>query len=137
MTIWITPYHRTATWRGARLQPVETPVRERSLPLSVDVKAVDDEYEITALVPGLQAEDLEILIQNDTLTLKGEFKSNGSQEQEYLRRELPTGRFSRTLAFPAALEANKAEASLKDGVLNLRVPKAEAERRKSIKVKTG
>jgi HSP20 family protein len=142
MTVFISPYRRMAAWREAmnRLMEeslAESPSYEREMLLAVDVRAADDAYDITALVPGLEAEDIHIEILNNTVTLRGEFKSSDKgEESKYLLCELPVGRFSRVITLPTALDPTKAEASLKNGVLHLRVPKAEAHRPKSIKVVT-
>jgi HSP20 family protein len=112
----------------------ETPA-EREMLLAVDVRASDEAYDISALVPGLDAEDLEIEVLNNTVTIRGEFKSVNQENTKYLVCELPNGRFSRSLTLPTALDAGKTEAAIKNGVLTLRVPKAEAHRPKTIKVK--
>ena len=138
MTIYYSPYRRMATLRDAMNRMfedtiAETPV-ERELMLAVDVQAEDEAYEIVALVPGLDADDVSIEILNNTVTLRGEFKDTAKEESKYMVRELPAGRFSRVITLPVTLEASKAEASIKNGVLHLRVPKAEAHRPKSIKI---
>ena len=71
---------------------------------------------------------------NNTVTLRGEFKSTAKEDDKFLVDELPAGRFSRVVTLPTALDPAKAEASVKNGVLHLRLPKAEAHRPKSIKV---
>ncbi len=60
-----------------------------------------------------------------------------TEDTKYLISELPAGRFSRVLTLPTALEPGKAEASIKNGVLTLRIPKAEAHRPRAIKVSAG
>jgi HSP20 family molecular chaperone IbpA len=82
-------------------------------------------------VTGLKAEDLNIQILEDVVTLEGEFKSD---ESEYLLRELPHGSFRRSLQLPAAVDAEKVEAKIVDGLLTLRLPKAETARPKKIKI---
>jgi HSP20 family protein len=139
MTIYISPYRRMATLREAmnRLfedSLTETTAPEREMMLAVDVVADDESYEIVSLVPGLNADDLSIEILNNTVTLRGEFKSTAKEDSKYLVSELPAGRFSRVVTLPTALDPAKAEASIKDGVLHLSIPKAEAHRPKSIKV---
>jgi len=84
-------------------------------------------------VPGLKAEDLKIEIVEDALSIEGEF---GQHEGEYLMSELPAGTFRRTLRLPSELDAEKAAASIENGILTLRVPKAESARPKTIKVVT-
>ncbi len=141
MTIYISPYRRMATMRDAMNRMfedtiAETTPTEREMMLAVDVQAEDEAYEIVALVPGLDADDLNIEVLNNTVTLRGEFKSTAMEDSKYLVSELPAGRFSRVLTMPADLDSAKAEASIKNGVLRLRVPKAESHRPKSIKIIT-
>jgi len=139
MTVYITPYRRMATLRDAMNRLIEENMTEpssgeREMLLAVDVQANDDVYEISALVPGLDAEELNIEILNNTVSLRGEFKSTGKDDATYLLCELPAGRFSRVITMPTALDPSKAEATIKNGMLHLVVPKAEAHRPKAIKV---
>jgi HSP20 family protein len=103
--------------------------------LPVDVKADSEAYEITAAVPGLKAEDLQIEILEDVVTLRGKTAERGEETDGYLLRELDLGEFSRSLRLPDPLDASKAEAEVANGVLTLRIPKAEEARPKTIKVK--
>lgn len=142
MTLYISPYRRISSLRSAMDRMLDetmnemTP-REREMTLAADVTATDEAYLIRALVPGLVADDLSIEILNNTITIRGEFKNDeASDETKYLLCELPAGRFSRTITLPTSLDPGKAEAAIKDGVLTLRVPKAEAHRPKTIAVKT-
>jgi HSP20 family protein len=82
-------------------------------------------------VPGLRAEDLNIQVLEDIVRIEGEFKAD---ESDYVLRELPSGAFRRSLRLPAPLQAEKVEARIADGVLTLRLPKAESARPKTIKV---
>jgi HSP20 family protein len=100
----------------------------------VDVEAENETYVISALLPGVKAEDLNIQVVNETVTISGEFKHGRNEEGNYLLAERPAGRFTRTITLPVALNAAKAEADLTNGVLTLRVPKAEEAMPKSIKV---
>ena len=109
--------------------------REALAPVPVDVKETDEAYLLSALLPGVDANDLDIEILKDQVTLRGEFKSAEEDENSYLLRERPTGKFERTLRFAAPLNAEHSEANLKDGVLTLNLPKAEEARPKNIKVK--
>jgi HSP20 family protein len=140
MTYYVTPYHRMAAMRHAMNHWFENNLAEqpteREMCLSVDVKAGDEAYEITSLVPGLTADDLDIEVINDTVTIRGEFKSTDEDGVKYLVSELPDGKFSRTLTLPTAVDPDHVEASIKNGVLSLRIPKAEADRPKTIKVTT-
>jgi HSP20 family protein len=127
---------------------------EREMVLAVNVLADDEAYTISALVPGMEADDLEIEILNNTVTIRGEFKCADPEKverteadhaagtgfvpnkQKYLLCELPAGSFSRLITLPTAVDAAKTEANIKNGVLSLHVPKAEAHRPRAIKVKT-
>jgi HSP20 family protein len=107
---------------------------ESSLSVAVDVKAEDDTYVISALLPGIKAEDLNIQVVNESVTISGEFKHDRDPEASYLLAERPSGRFTRSISLPMPLNAAKAEADLTNGVLTLRVPKAEEAKPKSIKI---
>ncbi len=139
MTLYISPYRRMASLRDAMNRIFEESMSEttseREMLLAVDVQARDDDYVITALVPGLEPDDLSIEILNNTISLRGEFASTSQEDAKYLMCELPAGKFSRIITLPTALEPSKAEASIKNGVLHLVVPKAEAHRPKTIKIK--
>ena len=143
MTFYISPYRRMTAMRHAMermfdeslADSTSTPT-EREMLLAVDVQADDDTYTIASLVPGLKAEDLDIEVLNNTVTIRGEFKSGAKEETKYLVCELPNGHFSRVITLPTAVDAAKVEATIKDGVLTLNVPKAEAHRPKAIKVAT-
>jgi HSP20 family protein len=108
----------------------------RRLPL--DVRVDSDEYVITAAVPGWKAEDLHVEILDDVLTLRAEIQQDEVEENgndDYLLREISHGGFSRSLRLPDPADASKAEAKIEDGLLKVRVPKAEEARPKEIKVK--
>ena len=139
MTFYISPYHRMAAMRHAMKHIYNDTIVDRTpseceMLLAVDVQAIEDAYEITALVPGLDAEDLEIETLNNTVTIRGEFKSCSEDQAKYLISELPSGRFSRVISLPTTTDASKVEASIKNGILSLRIPKAEEDRPKAIKV---
>lgn len=141
MTMYISPYRRMASLRHAmnRLLEENLPEQgpaEREMLLAVDVQAEDEDYTITALVPGLDPDDINIEVLNNTVTIRGEFKEVEREEKKYLLCELPAGRFSRTITLPTALDPSKAEANLMNGIFTLRVPKAESHRPKVIKVAT-
>jgi HSP20 family protein len=141
MTFYISPYRRMAAMRHTMNRMfddtmVDQTPSEREMLLAVDVQSGEDAYDITALVPGLDAEDLDIEVLNNTVTIRGEFKSCGEEQTKYLVSELPNGCFSRVISLPTATDASKVEASIKNGVLSLHVPKAEEDRPKAIKVKS-
>ena len=139
MTMYISPYRRRSNLRQAMNRMFEESITEtssveREMLLAVDVQADDEGYNFTALVPGLEADDINIEIINNTVSLSGEFKSTEHEDSRYMMSELPAGPFRRVIKLPSALEAAKTEASIQNGVLSLRVPKAESHRPKTIKV---
>lgn len=99
--------------------------------LSVNVREEDEAYILSALVPGLKADDLHIQVLEDVVRIEGEYKAD---ENSYLLNELPHGSFTRTLRLPVAVDADHVEAQITDGVLTLRLPKAESARPKQIKI---
>jgi HSP20 family protein len=100
------------------------------------VKEIDDSFTISAMLPGLKPEDVEIQIVNETVSLKGEFKNNIDEKASYVLQERPSGKFCRTVALPDTLNAAKAEAKMENGILTLVIPKAEEAKPKTIKVAT-
>jgi len=139
MTIYISPRRRMAYLREAMNNLVdesleEGPNNERELMLAVDVCAEEEAYTIKALVPGLDSDDINIEILNNTIALRGEFESTDIENVKYLNCELPSGKFRRVITLPTELDPAKSEANIKNGVLVLRVPKAEVDRPKTIKI---
>ena len=99
--------------------------------LGVNIREEDDSYVLSALVPGIKAEDLNIQTLDDVVRIEGEYKAD---DVEYLLNELPNGSFTRTLRMPTSIEADRVEAKIVDGVLTLNLPKAESARPKKIKI---
>ena len=120
------PYRRVRCW----VHPAQNEV-DRDYALAVDVREENDDFVISAFVPGLKADDLNIQILDDVVSIEGEF-SNG--HNDYLLHELPHGSFRRTLQLTTPVNADKADAKINDGLLNLRLPKAESARPKTIKI---
>jgi HSP20 family protein len=131
MTYFIAPhaYHHAHRW--ARTSEYEQPATNHRYTLSIDLQEKDDTYILNAIVPGLKASDLNIQVLEDVVTLEGEFKAD---ENEFLVRELPHGSFRRSLRLPVALDAEKAEARIDNGLLTLILPKAESARPKTVKI---
>jgi HSP20 family protein len=103
--------------------------------LPVDVRANDDDIEIEAVVPGVRPEDLQITIENGLLTISAETETSTSDENgPYLVKEIRRGSFSRTISLPEGVEADRAEAQSGDGMLHLRIPKAEQLKSRRIRI---
>ncbi|GAB4266748.1 MAG: Hsp20/alpha crystallin family protein [Deferrisomatales bacterium] len=102
---------------------------------SVDLKESENELVLTAEVPGLSKEELDVTIAEDSVTLRGERKEEKEREGEsYHYREAAYGAFERVIPLPVEVKAEKAQAKLRNGVLTLTLPKAEPSKRKQIKV---
>jgi HSP20 family protein len=96
-----------------------------------------DSFLVTAEIPGMKTEDLEIKVEGDTLNLKGERKPETiEQEASYHRRERATGTFQRSLTLPAKVDAEKVTANYKNGVLTVTLTKAKEALPKEITVTT-
>ena len=109
------------------------PVREVFIP--IDVLETKEAYQLSALVPGLLVEDLDIEIEGDLVTIKGEIKENLETEGHFLMKERSVGSFSRSLRLPIALDAEKSEAKMVNGVLSLQILKSENALPKKIQIK--
>lgn len=104
--------------------------------LAVDMYETDDAVIVKSAVPGIAAEDLDISITGDTLTIKGESKVEEEIEDGcYICRERRYGAFSRSLTIPVQIKADEAEAAFENGTLTLTLPKSEEVKPKTIKVK--
>jgi HSP20 family protein len=106
---------------------------ERLYRLPLDAYVTPDEIVVMANVPGVKPEDVEITLEGDTLTIKGE-RLAPPENVDYVMRERPYGRFQRTLNINIPVDADKAEAKYENGVLTLTIPKAEAVKPKTIQV---
>jgi HSP20 family protein len=103
---------------------------------ALDVHQTDDEIAVTAALPGVKAEDVDISITGQTLTIRGEFKAAENVEREqYLYRERRFGTFNRQIQLPIRVKGDAASATFEDGVLTLRIPKAEEVKPRQIQVK--
>ncbi len=101
--------------------------------LLVDVFQSKDEIVIRSTVAGVKPEDIDIDINNDMITIRGKRKNDLKiEEEDYFYRECYWGSFSRSVILPCEVQANKVKASLKDGVLTIKLPKSKKE--ESVKV---
>lgn len=133
------PYREMRTMRHAMDRMMENRLSEapaaRDWGLALDVVEDDDAYVVKASVPGIKAEDIDITFDKGVLTIKGEIKSEQETEHDrYHLRERRYGSFARSIALPTIVQAEQIEASASDGVLTLRLPKAEELKPKRIAV---
>lgn len=103
---------------------------------TIDMYQTGDEVVVKATLPGLKAEDVQITITGETLTLRGEYKQESEQkEATYHIREQRSGSFERSLLLPTDVKADKARADFEDGILTVSLPIAEEVKPKSITIK--
>jgi HSP20 family protein len=114
------------------LQPLQTEFAP-----AVDVKESAGAIVVKAEVPGMEAQDINIAVTGDVLTIKGEKKSEQEEkEANYHLVERSYGSFSRAIKLPAAVDLGKIEAKYDQGVLTVTCPKKEAVKPKVIEIKT-
>ena len=105
---------------------------------SVDIVETDNDIIMKADVPGINEKDIDIQIEDGTLTLKGERKFEEEKKGEgYHRIERAYGSFARTFALPDSVDTDKVTATYKNGVLTVKLPKKEVAKPKSVKVAVG
>jgi HSP20 family protein len=109
-------------FRGFNMEPFES--RMGVFSPKVDVNETDREIKISAELPGMDEKDIDVSLQNDILTIKGEKKEEKEDKgKDYYRMERSYGSFSRTIPLPVEVETDKVEAKFKKGVLSITLPK--------------
>ena len=103
----------------------------------VDVYATNDAVVVEAILPGVKPEGVDITVEGNTLSIAGDTSSMIPGREGLLLQEIRRGRFVRTLALPTGLEPDKATATFEDGILTLRIPKAEQIKPRQVKITTG
>ena len=109
---------------------------ERVVVPAFDVSETEKEYAISGEIPGMDAKDIDISLSDGCLTVKGEKKQEKEEKSEnYHRVERHYGSFERSFRIPEKVETDKLDATYKDGILKLTLPKAELSEAKKIEVK--
>ena len=93
-----------------------------------------DNYYARAELPGIESGDLDIQIDGKNLTISGERKIDLDENVKFRRRERESGKFSRVITLPGEVDPDKVEAGLQNGLLNVKIPKAEAAKPKRISI---
>ncbi len=126
------PWNEMLSLREAMSQLMEESVvrpsaaRGQGFVPALDVSETEDGYLVEAAVPGLKPEDLEITLENNVLTIKGQTRQeNEDKQRSYHRIERRFGSFQRTIGLPTTVKADAIQAKLEHGVLKLDIPKAE------------
>ena len=102
---------------------------------ALDVYQTKDDVVVETQLPGIDPSNVNISIENDVLTVEGNFeKKSEVDEKNYYRKEIRSGSFHRSVALPAAVSGDKAKATYEKGVLKITVPKEERAKPKTVKV---
>ena len=103
---------------------------------AIEVYEEKDDVVVKAEIPGIKKEELEVNITDDLLTIKGQKKKEEEvKEKGYYYSERSFGSFERSIEIPRPVHSDKARASFKDGVLEVRIPKTEEAKRKEVKLR--
>ncbi|MBC7327198.1 Hsp20/alpha crystallin family protein [bacterium] len=112
------------------------PIRREEFHPLTDIVETENEFIVKMELPGINPDDVEITLHGDTLTIRGEKKEEQRSEKEnYLRLERCYGSFQRSFTLGVPVKADEVKATFKDGILEVRVPKAEEAKPKPIKIK--
>lgn len=102
---------------------------------AIEAYETDTDVVVRAELPGIDPKQVEVSVTEDTLTIKGEARSEQEEKRRnYYRRELRYGSFVRSLTLPSGVQGEKASATYKNGIMEIRVPKSERARPKTVKV---
>jgi HSP20 family protein len=124
---------RPLAWESPLLSEFAEPL-QRGMP-RVAVLDGEDNVVIRAEVPGVDKKDLEVSVNETSVAIKGKVMREAKEEKgDYYCCEIGSGEFSRTIGLPCAVDASKASAQLKDGMLELTLPKIEKAKRHAIKI---
>lgn len=116
-----------STHRGGTMQPTWSP--------SVDITDGEKEIRVKADIPGLKKQDIDISVEGNTLTIKGErTQENKTENDGLVRTERVYGSFYRAFTLPRGVDTSKVKASYKDGVLDLTLPKTSEAQPKQIEI---
>ncbi|HXF44151.1 MAG TPA: Hsp20/alpha crystallin family protein [Candidatus Paceibacterota bacterium] len=125
--------------KSLRIEANEPPAdieEESEGQLTVDVYQTKDEIIVQSTVAGVAPEDLEINITNESVTVSGKReKTEKIEEKDYFYQECFWGKFSRSIILPQEVDPEKSTASIKNGVLTIKMPKLNRKRAKKLKVK--
>ena len=116
-----------------RVFEANTSARAAEFP-PISAYANQDGAVITAELPGVKSEDLDVSVHRDSVTLSSERRTEAEQARGYHRRERQQGRFNRTVALPFQIDPDRVDATMNAGVLTIRLQRAEADKPKRIRV---
>lgn len=125
---WMRPMHLGwPSWGELKLPELKSP--------KIDILERDDVVIVHAEVPGIDKNDIEISVTDDTITIKGQSQQESKEDTDnYHRREISRGSFCRTLPLPSTVDNENAKASFKDGMLEITLPKLAKTKRKTVSI---
>jgi HSP20 family protein len=101
----------------------------------VDIIDREDEIVVRAEVPGVNKDDLDVSVSDNTVTIRGETRHEEKEEKgDYYRSEMTRGSFARTVMLPTNVDADQAKATFSEGVLEMTLPKVEQAKKKTVKI---
>jgi HSP20 family protein len=121
----------------------------------MDVCETENGYEVSVALPGVKAEDIDVTVHQNTMTIKGHYsfqnqhdtkhptqgqtqqQQQRGQHQNWLMREMGTGTFERSITFPKPIDADKISSNFENGVLTMTIPVSESSRPRKISVRSG
>lgn len=133
-TLYVRNPYRQLAHLKARDNFERAQVEERKVVFPLDVQVTDNDYLVYAFLPGVTAEDLDIQIENNVVTIKGEIRIEEDENIRYLLRERPSGTFQRAIELPDDVDADHVKAELKNGVLTVQLPKSEMAKPRKIQI---
>jgi len=108
---------------------------EMSMQMPVELTEKDDNLVLKASLPGIEKENINIEVSEDSVSISGEYKSQNEENSDLVHRsEFYTGKFERSVSLPQKIDRQKAKAEYKDGILTLTLPKSEKETAKTVKL---
>ena len=119
---WVSPRRFFGSWNGTMSMPL-------------DLYETDEAYVVTAFLPGVPSDKLDIQVQQNILSIRGEVSVEQPKDARYLIQERGSGAFERSIRLPSQVDADKIAATFKDGVLTITLPKAESVKPHRISVK--
>ncbi len=121
-------------WGEFGLSAFQRAVREFPI---IDLTETEESLIIKAEVPGINPDDIEIEITENSLRIKGEVREDRVTDKEgFIKTERRYGSFSRTFQLPSRIRVDDVKASYKEGILNIRMPKYKEEKRRALKIET-
>jgi len=124
-----------ALFRESFIRPSSVPGQQGPGLLRLDVSETENEFVVTASLPGVKPEDVQVTVHGDTLTIQGESKVEDEKKgQRWHLRERRFGQFQRSLSLATPVDSDKAQAKFEHGVLTLTLPKSEQAKPRQIKI---